>query len=184
VRGVNRAFIPLLGFLFGAPLPTSAAPDEPQSSLRLLQIIDGLELPQPVANGGSLPRSAEVVFEVRAEQGADYLYLLERRSDGVHVLLPESGLVWMRPKTTSLATPRAPEATATEALARSWNADRTGELEFLLVAATAPRDVPSDSRVPSVEQFLLPPPFVRGAAATPATVLATARISWLERDPD
>lgn len=180
----NRALIPLLAILLGAPLPSSAAPEEPQSSLRLLQVIEGLDRPQPVTNGASLPRSAEVVFEVTAEDGADYLYLLERRNDEVHVLLPESGLVWMRPKTTSLATPRAPEATATEALARSWNADRTGELEFLLVAAVVPRDVPSDGSVPSLEQFLLPPPFVRGPAATPARVVARAQVNWLERDPD
>jgi len=166
------------------PIASSASPEEPQSSLRLLQVINGLQQLRPVNSGDSLPRSAEVIFEVRAEEGADYLYLLERRNDEVHVLLPESGLAWMRPSATSLATPRAPEATATEVMASSWNADRTGELEFLLVAATVPRDVPSDSRVRSVEQFLLPPPFVSGPAADQGKILARTRVNWLEEDPD
>jgi hypothetical protein len=137
-----------------------------------------------VLDGGTLPRSAEVVFEVRARSGGDYLYLLQRRGEGLHVLLPGNGLVWMKPSGLSRVAPRAPEASATEEASRTWNADQTGELEFILVAATAPRDIPSDGHIPSLELFLMPPPFVHGAAAEAATVLARSRVLWLEDDPD
>jgi hypothetical protein len=170
--------------LLYAPTGALAAPETPESTLRLLQVNDAQDEPQVVLDGGTLPRSAEVIFEVSARSGGDYLYLLQRRAEGLHVLLPGNGLVWMKPSGLSRVAPRAPEASATGEASKTWNADQTGELEFILVAATAPRDIPSDGHIPSLQLFLMPPPFVRGAVAETATVLARSRVLWLEDDPD
>jgi len=181
----RRTFFGLAAaLLLYAPTGALPAPETPVSTLRLLQISTTQDEPQVVLDGGTLPRSAEVVFEVSARSGGDYLYLLQRRGDGLHVLLPGNGLVWMKPPGLSRVAPRAPEASATEEASSTWNADQTGELEFILVAATAPRDIPSDGHIPSLELFLMSPPFVRGAAAEPATVLARSHVLWLEDDQE
>jgi len=176
--------LPLVALLVLIPTLSQALDEAPPSSLRLLLVSGEQAEPQPIPNGATLPRSAEVVFEVFAQSGVDYLYLLQQQGDGLQVLLPTNGLVWMRPSGTSRVAPRAPDASAEEAASSTWSADQTGELEFILVAAKAPRDVPSDGRISSLERFLLPPPFVRGPAASPATVLARRSVLWLEDDPD
>lgn len=184
-RAARRTFFGLAAALIlCAPTEALSAPDAPESTLRLLLVSDAEDEFQKVLDGGTLPRSAEVVFEVNARSGGDYLYLLQGRGDGLHVLFPGNGLVWMKPSGTSMVAPRAPEASATGEASRTWNADQTGALEFILVAATAPRDIPSDGHIPSLELFLLPPPFVRGAAAEAASVLARRHVLWLEDDPE
>jgi len=152
-----------------------------ESSLHLVRV-DG-EQAEQLKSGATIPRSAEVAFDVRAHEGGDYLYLIQRRDKDLRILMPATGLGWLKPKGTSRVVPLGPHASSASPVSSGWNADQTGLLEFILVASVSPRDVPSDSRIESLERFLLPPPFVRGELARPAEVIARFRVNWLEDDP-
>ena len=155
-----------------------ASPDE--SSLRLLRVDEPGGEKQAVKEGGTLPRAAQVVFEVNARTGGDYLYLLQQRGDELRILLPAAGLGWVKAEGAESVVPPAPDARDPGTAATSWTADHTGALNFILVAAQSPRAVPSDGHLDSLERFLLPPPYVTGAAAAPAQVIARTSVEWLE----
>lgn len=124
-----------------------------------------------VADGATVERGAEVAFTAKVE-GASYLYLLQIPPQGhATVLLPLTGLAWIATEGTMRVAPRPPSARADDELAASWNPDTGGRLEFVLIAAPAPRDVPQDSRTPTLQGFLLPPAHVEGPQAGPAVVL-------------
>lgn len=170
--------LPLLGA--GTSKSADSPAPEPLSLLRLDTASGETQL---VAKGESLPRSAEVIFEVHVTEG-DYLYLLQTNSRGLEILLPATGLVWMRPDGPTRVIPLGPNARPGDAAPQAWNSDQSGATEFVLVSAAAPRDVPSDARVASLELFLLPPPYVKGPAAAPARVLARFPVTWLDSDEE
>jgi hypothetical protein len=177
---VPTALLLFAGFLLsGGSLASADTPEE--SSLQVVRL--DKDQPEPLESGATIPRSAEVAFDVRAHGEGDYLYLIQRREDDIRILMPATGLGWLKPESTSRVVPIGPHASSASPASPGWNADQTGLLEFLLVASVSPRDVPSDSRIESLERFLLPPPFVRGELARPARVIASFRVNWLEQDP-
>lgn len=124
-----------------------------------------------VSDGATVDRGARVAFTAKVE-GATYLYLLQIPADGhATVLLPMIGLAWIAQEGTLRVAPRPPSARAEDEVTSSWNPDSGGRLEFVLVAAPAPRDVPPDSCPLTLEGFLLPPAHVEGPQAGPAVVL-------------
>ncbi len=134
----------------------------------------------PVADGAMLDRGAMVAFVAEA-RGASYLYLLLLPPDGdVTVLLPYTGLTWIAREGPMRVSPRPPSARAEDEVASSWNPESGGKLEFVLIAAPAPRDVPQDSRTPTLEGFLLPPAHVEGPQAGPAVVLDRLVVNFAE----
>ena len=137
---------------------------------------DGAET--PVADGQRVDGSVEVAF-VATARGASYLYLLQIPTDGdATVLLPLTGLTWMAREGEMRVTPRPPSARIEDGVSRSWKPDSGGLLEFVLVAAPAPRDVPQDSRTPTLEAFLLPPAHIDGPQAGPAVVLDRMSVTF------
>jgi hypothetical protein len=124
-----------------------------------------------VSDGQTVDRGAEAAFTVQAD-GASYLYLLQIPKDGdATVLLPLTGLTWIASEGTMRVIPQPSSARPEDDLLSVWKPESDGRLEFVLIAAPAPRDVPQDSRTPTLESFLLPPAHIEGPQAGPAVVL-------------
>jgi len=133
-----------------------------------------------IATGATVERSTEIVFGYEAS-GADYLYLLQRGGGSLTVLYPPSGLAWLNADAgTGRVTPSDPSSRPEDAALPAWNPEHSGELEFILVAAPAPRDVAPDAQTSSVETFLLPPPYVTGPAAGMAVVLDRVTVTFAD----
>ena len=154
----------------GLAYADDAPPFAPTGELGMVIVAeDGTET--PVADGATIDATAQVVFTAEV-QGASYLYLLLDPSDGdATVLMPHTGLTWMARPGRMRVSPQPPSARPEDEVADRWTPDSGGRLEFVLIAAPAPRDSPQDSRTPTVEGFLLPPAHVEGPQAGPAVVL-------------
>jgi len=156
----------------------------PRSQLRLVRTDLSTDSSVKVPPNTSLPRSAEIYFEVETHWKGSYLYLLQKSGGTLQILSPATGLVWLnRPQEIVRVVPRGSNEDAQSPAGLSWNADQTGALDFILVGTEAPRDVPSDSQVSSLERFLAPPPFLKGPLTQPGVVLETVRVVWQAEDP-
>ncbi len=152
----------------------------PETSLRLIDVTNESSPLQPLADGSEVPSSTRAYFEVRTPSDGGYLYLLQKSAGSLQVLSPATGLVWMnRPGETMRVVPSTGQTNNAGEQPTSWSPEQSGELEFILVIAPAPRDVPSDTRVTTLDEFLAPPPFVRGPLAAPAQVLSRLTLVWL-----
>jgi len=152
----------------------------PKSSLRVIDVTNESRPPRALSDGSEVPASTRAYFEVRAPSTSGYLYLLQKSAGSLQVLSPATGLVWMnRPGEAMRVVPSTSQTNDDQEPPRSWSPEQTGQLEFILVSAPAPRDVPSDTRVTTLEEFLAPPPFVRGPLATPGRVLSRLTLVWL-----
>ena len=170
----------LLSILLAGPVRAADAPAfAPTGELGMVAVAeDGTET--PVADGATVARGTSVLF-VAEVQGASYLYLLLVPPQGdATVLLPMTGVAWMAREGPVRASPQPPSARAEDDHATTWNPESGGRLEFVLVAAPAPRDVPQDSRTPSLDAFLLPPAHVEGPQAGPAVVLDRLVVTFAE----
>ena len=151
----------------------------PETSLRLIDVTDESSPPRSLSNGSKVPNSTRAYFEVRTPTEEGYLYLLQRSAGSLQILSPATGLVWMnRPGETMRVVPSTGQTNEAGEEPTSWSPEQSGELEFILVIAPAPRDVPSDTRVTTLDEFLAPPPFVRGPLAAPAQVLSRLTLVW------
>lgn len=133
-------------------------------------------------DGAVVERGVEVVFAYEAT-GADYLFLLQQGGGTLQILFPPHGLAWLREADGSgRVTPMDPSARPEDEPLPAWNPESSGELEFVLVAAPAPRDVPPDAQAGELETFLLGPPYVKGPAAGRAVVLDRTTVTFADDD--
>ena len=162
-----------------AQIVRGAAPPT-EASLQLIDVTDESSPPRALSDGSKVPGFTRVYFEVRVPSQGGYLYLLQKSAGSLQVLRPATGLVWMnRPGETMRVVPSSGQTNDDGDQPASWSPEQSGELEFILVRAPAPRDVPSDTRVTTLDEFLAPPPFVRGPLAAPAKILSRLTLVWL-----
>ena len=151
-----------------------------EASLQLIDVTEESSPPRALSDGSEVPGLTRAYFEVRIPSNGGYLYLLQKSAGSLQVLSPATGLVWMnRPGETMRVVPSTGQKNDDGEQPTSWSPEQSGELEFILVRAPAPRDVPSDTRVTTLDEFLAPPPFVRGPLAAPAQVLSRLTLVWL-----
>ena len=133
-----------------------------------------------VAEGAELGPQAPLVFDVESI-GADYLYLVQLPEGAPpRVLAPQTGLAWMAKPGVTRVIPQPPSARLEDAPEPAWRSETGGPSEFVLVAAPAPRDVPPDSHITSLDDFCAPIPFLQGPAAGPAVVIARRSVTFSE----
>ncbi len=148
----------------------------PRGTLRL-ELLGGGDNAD-IEDGSNLPEDSLVVFMARVE-GADYLYLLQKSNGGVEVLHPSTGQVFMNRGGEQRIVPHRPnEADNQERGPAGYSGAGTGVFEYLLVASPVPRDFPSNSQIEEVGRLLAPPPYLEGAAAQPAVVVASHKVTW------
>lgn len=148
----------------------------PRGTLGVVAMQDGGEA--GVQDGEALPPGAGVVFDAEVD-GASYLYLLlVREGEDATILWPPNAQVWMRRPGKMRVVPQPPTARPDDVPAETWTPEQGGPAEFVLVASPAPRATAQDSRTPSLEAFLLPPPYVRGPLAGHAVVLARMKVTF------
>lgn|GEM_PF-5598566 len=149
------------------------------ASLSLERVDEAGEAIGPVEDAATLGRGDQVRFVTETDPGL-YLYLLQTTARGTNVVWPGTGDVWVSRAGRRTLIPRPPNHRDETAPLTGWNGEEDGAAEYFLVSAPTPRAVPADSWVPSVDEFLLGPPWLTGPAAAKAAIIAKTRVSWGE----
>ncbi len=159
------------------PAPAPKSPTAALTGTLAARILGG----GPVTPGQHLAPDDQLVFDVSGPPGA-YLYLLEQGGGTLSVLHPRAGWVNPASDTVKRVVPQPTWTTDQDELLPGWTPLSVGPLEYLLVAAPTPRGASADQRLEGgLEQILAPPPFIKGPAGAPATVVA--RLSVVREEP-
>lgn len=124
----------------------------------------------PTGSFELVPRDGGYVIDAQTS-GADYLYLLRVGEEGVQVLYPPNGDVWMAAEGgRETVVPQPPSAQPDDDPLPTWSPGAGPPPGLILVATPTPRDTaPSQSF--TLETFLAGPPYVTGPVAAPGVVL-------------
>ncbi len=132
---------------------------------------------EPLKSGQQVHTGGRVVFDARSD-GSSYLYLLQVAGGQTAVLHPPAGQVLApRQGTVRIAPwpdPHEPDRPPPPGFA----ADGKGEVSYLLVATSLPRDIPSDTQVRDLETFCARPPHLTSEGRPPARILGEVRLTW------
>lgn len=152
--------------LLTAPATVTAA----KPTLRI-QTPDGRSL----ADGARIGATDMLVFEVSGASDR-YLYLLEKGDGHLALIHPHVGLVLPGPAEPEMLRPQPTWLTEADEERPGWLPEVAGAIEYLLISSPLPRDAPSDQRLRSLEQLLLPPPYVKGPGGESAVIAARVRL--------
>ena len=128
-----------------------------------------------LADGVRLEPDELLVFEATGS-GQRYLYLIEAAPGSLALIHPPVGSVLPSTEAPSRFVPQPTWLTEEDEERPGWKPEVGGAIEYVLISSPAPRDAPSDARLRSLEQLLLPPPYLAGPSAEPAVVVARRKL--------